>query len=342
MEIVDNSMHKKLKVVQFNRRRSNSGSIEILFGTIRKFIPKSINVNVFVPKYESQGLFKRLAIIIESYFNQGDVNHITGDIHFASFFLKKKKTILTIHDCVSVIHSTGLKRVILKFFWLTLPLQRVQYVTVISEKTKEELLSLVDFPEERIFVIPDCISDNFNYVEQKRFNKVKPRILQIGTKTNKNMIRVCEALNNIPCVLDIVGKLSNEQLVALEKNGIEYENSVNISEEDLIKKYIDADIVAFVSTYEGFGMPILEGQTIGRAVLTSNISPMIEVAGEGTCFANPLDVQEIKDSFLKIINDDDFRNNIIKKGLNNVKKYDPLKIAISYADLYRKFEKETK
>lgn len=331
-----------MNVVQFNRKRPSLGSIEILFSTIRKFMPKSINIEVFVPHYESRGLFKRLFIIIESFLNQGDVNHITGDIHFVSLLLKKRKTILTVHDCVSVVHSTGLKRAILKFFWFTLPLKRVQYVTVISEKTKAELLSLVDFPNERIFVIPDCISDHFNYVEQKIFNKEKPRILQVGTKTNKNLIRVCEALNNIPCVLDIVGKLSNEQLVALEKNGIEYENSVNISEEDLIKKYIDADIVAFISTYEGFGMPILEAQTIGRAVLTSNISPMIEVAGEGTCFVNPLDVKEIKDSFLKIINDDDFRNNIIKKGLNNAKKYNPSNIAISYANLYRKVEKETK
>ena len=75
-----------MKVVQYNRKCTFPGSIEILFHTIRKFIPKDIDVTVFYPSYESHGLFKRMAIVIESIFHQGDVNHITGDIHFASFF----------------------------------------------------------------------------------------------------------------------------------------------------------------------------------------------------------------------------------------------------------------
>ena len=330
-----------MKVIQFNRKRATPGSIEILFGTIRKYMTNLVDVEVFVPKYESQGLFKRVAIVIESFFNQGDVNHITGDIHFASFLLNKKKTILTVHDCVSVIHSKGLKRAVLKLFWFALPLKRVQYVTVISEKTKDELLSLVDFPEDRIFVIPDCISDQFKYVEQKKFNKEKPRILQIGTKTNKNLVRVCEALKDISCVLDIVGKLSSEQQEALEQNNIEYEVSINISEEALIQKYIDADIVAFVSTYEGFGMPTLEAQTVGRSVLTSNISPMIEVAGKGACLVDPFSIEEIRRGFLKIINEEDFRNSIIHQGLENVKEYDPSNVANMYAYLYIKVKKNT-
>jgi glycosyltransferase involved in cell wall biosynthesis len=279
---------------------------------------------------------------MESFFNQGDVNHITGDIHFATLLLKKRKTILTVHDCVSVIRSTGLKRAVLKLFWFTLPLKKVQYVTVISEKTKEELLSLVSFPEERIFVIPDCISDQFKYVEKKKFNKRKPRILQIGTKTNKNLIRVCEALKDIPCVLDIVGKLSDEQLDTLHKNNIEYENSMNISEEALIQKYVDADIVAFVSTYEGFGMPTLEAQTVGRAVLTSNISPMLEVAGNGACFVDPLSVENIRLGFLKTIEDVGFREKIIQEGLANSKNYNPRLIAKMYADLYKKVYNESR
>ena len=325
-----------MKVIQFNRKHATHGSIEILFGTIRKYMTDMVDVEVFIPKYESQGLFKRLAIVIESFFRQGDVNHITGDIHFASFLLKKKKTILTVHDCVTVIRSKGLKREILRFFWFTLPLKRVQYVTVISEKTKDELLGLINFPEDRIFVIPDCISDQFKYVEKHEFNKEKPKILQIGTKTNKNLIRICEALKDIPCVLDIVGKLSKEQVKALKDNNIEYENSMNISEEALIQKYIDADIVAFVSTYEGFGMPILEAQTVGRAVLTSNISPMTEVAGEGACFVDPYNVEDIRNSFKKLIDDESFRNTIIDKGLKNVKKYNPLYIAKMYLSLYKR------
>jgi glycosyltransferase involved in cell wall biosynthesis len=327
-------MSKKLKVVQVNRKKPSPGSIEILFSTIRKFIPNYIDVKVFVPRYESRGVFKRLAIIIESFFNQGDINHITGDIHFSSLFLNKNKTILTIHDCVSVIHSTSLKRIIIILFWYKLPLKRVQYVTTISEKSKKELLSFVNFPEERIIVIPNCVSDRFEYVEKKKINKARPIILHIGTKTNKNLIRISQALKGIPCMLDVVGELSIEQLQALEENGIDYKNSIYISENEMIQKYINADIVSFVSTYEGFGMPILEAQTVGRVVLTSNISPMIEVSGSGACLVNPLGVSDIKEGFKRLISDDNYRNEIIKKGLVNSKNYKPKKIANEYVKLY--------
>ena len=331
-----------IKVTHFNRKHKETGSIENLFRTIRKFMPPNIDVTLFIPKYKSQGFYKRLYIIFQSYFHQGDINHITGDIHFISYLLKKKGTILTIHDCVALSLSKDLKHKILKFFWFTLPAKRVEYITVISEKTKYELLKYISFPEDKIFVIPNCISDNYHHIEQKNFNKIKPRILQIGTKDNKNLIRICRALKGESCILDIVGKLSNKQLKTLAENSIEYENSFDINEEELINKYAHSDIIAFISTYEGFGMPILEAQTIGRAILTSNISPMLEVGGDGAFYANPYDVDDIRDGFKIIISDDINRNKIIRSGIKNAQKYKPQEISNMYANLYKKVYKDLK
>jgi len=127
----------------------------------------------------------------------------------------------------------------------------------------------------------------------------------------------------------------------LQKNNIDYETSVHISEEELIQKYIDADIVAFVSTYEGFGMPILEAQTVGRPVLTSNISPMFEVAGEdGACFVDPYSVEDIRHGFKKMIADESVRREIIAFGLENIKKYDPSHVAEMYSSLYKMVKEE--
>ena len=331
-------MNKKLKVVQISRR-SSFYSLEIIFSTVRDFIPNSIDVRVFTPRYESKGIFKRLVIIIESFFNQGDVNHIIRDIHFSNFLLKKEKTILTVHDAVSIVHSNGLKRMLLIFFWYTLPVKKAEHITVNSEKTKNELLSLVDYPEERITVIPPCISVEFKYVEQKFFNSKIPTILHVGTTPNKNLVRISQALKGISCVLDVIGELSIEQLQALEENCIEYKNSSNISDNEMVQKYIDADIVSFVSTYEGFGMPILEAQAVGRVVLTSKISPMIETAGGGACLVNPLSVGAIEEGFKKLIRDDSYRSEIIKKGLINSQKYNPKKIANEYLKLYKSLSK---
>lgn len=325
-----------MKVVFFHRKNGPTLSIEILFTTIRNYLPSSIEARVLISKFKSNGFFKRLYNIFEASFHQGDVNHVTGDVHFLTYFLRKKRTILTIHDCVSVIHSKGIKKLLLKFFWYTLPSKRVKYITVISENTKKELLSLIDFPEDRIFLIPNCISEEFKYIEKNTFNKQKPRILQIGTMFNKNLIRLCQSLKGIPCTLDIVGEISQEQLKALEENNIDYINTFNLSQEDIIKKYHSADLFVFISTYEGFGLPILEAQATGTPILVSNISPVKEVAGEGSCLVDPWDTNDIRRGILQIINDDEYRNKMIEAGLANVQNYRPEIIAKMYASVYEK------
>lgn len=329
-----------MKVTFFHRKKGPTQSIEILFETIRKYLPKNIISKVFISSYQSKGIFFRLYNIFEVVFHQGDVNHVTGDVHFLTYFLKKKHTILTIHDCVSVVHSKGIKRFLLKYFWYTLPAKRVQYITVISEKTKKEFLELVDFPEDRIFLIPNCISEDFRYVKKRPFNRNKPRILQIGTIFNKNLPMLCEALKGFSCILDIVGKLTIEQKQILEENEIDYINSFNISEQQLIEKYRQADILSFISTYEGFGLPIIEAQATGTPVITSNISPMKEVAGEGAYLVNPYDKNSIKNGIEKICQDEGYRQILIQNGLDNMKKYSPQYIANMYADLYHKVYQE--
>ncbi|MDX1406931.1 MAG: glycosyltransferase, partial [Saprospiraceae bacterium] len=104
----------------------------------------------------------------------------------------------------------------------------------------------------------------------------------------------------------------------------------------IAEKYRTCDIVTFVSTYEGFGLPILEGQASGRAVLTSNLSPMKEVAGQGACLVDPTDVQAIGDGIRKIIGDRTYRETLIAQGLENVSRYDVSVMARGYIDLYRK------
>ena len=80
-----------------------------------------------------------------------------------------------------------------------------------------------------------------------------------------------------------------------------YKVYCNLSNEEIKKKYEDCDILTLVSTYEGFGMPIIEANRVGRPVITSNILSMPEVAGEAACLVNPFDIENI--NFLRIIND---------------------------------------
>ena len=93
-----------------------------------------------------------------------------------------------------------------------------------------------------------------------------------------------------------------------------------VSDEAMFEAYSEADILLFCSTIEGFGMPILEAQTVGRVVVTSNISAMPEVAGDGACFVDPLSIKAIRAGIEQVLNDENYRNSLIINGLKNVKR----------------------
>lgn len=314
-------------------------SIEEQFFSMQKELPKDAEYKNIFAKYPSKGFFKRIFIAMQTAFNQGDINHITGDIHFVALFLKKKKTILTVHDIGSVLRGRGIKKAILRFFWFTMPFARVRYLTVISEFTKKQILEEFKVKPKKVIVIPDCVSPEINFSE-KQFNTEKPNILQIGTKTNKNLPNLIKAIVGISCKLTIIGKLTEEQIKLLTENNIDYENKYNIDYSEIIEAYKQCDIVSFISTYEGFGVPILEAQATGRLVITSNLSPMTEVAGMGGAyFVNPYDVFEIKTAVLKLIEDDAFRKSLILKGKENVSKYSAKSVANQYYELYQLLSK---
>ena len=234
--------------------------------------------------------------------------------------------------------NKGAKRSILKWFYIILPVKFAHQITVISEATKADLLQYVSVDPQKIKVIPNFISEIYQPVKDKKFNTIQPQILQVGTAFNKNIERLAEAICNVNCKLIIIGSLNNTQLTTLQKFKINYINKLDLTGQELVSEYQKADLLAFTSTIEGFGMPILEAQACGLPVVTSNCSSMPEVAGDAAVFVDPFEIQSIKNGISEMISNAKLREETTKKGFENIKRFSKESIVAQYDSLYQELK----
>jgi glycosyltransferase involved in cell wall biosynthesis len=333
-----------MRVVHFTRKPRPFGnfSIEIYFGIIREKLNNRVSIEVVQSRYLSNGLIKRIYNSIEAALHQKDVNHVLGDATYLSIFLKKRKTITTFLDCNVLAASRGIKYLVIKLFWFNIPVLRSGFITSISEATKQELIKYTGCPSEKIRVIYVSISEKFKKCE-KSFDSGLPSILQVGTAPNKNISRLVEAIRDIPCRLTIIGKVDDGLKAKLKIYNIQHliEES-RLTEDEIIEHYHKCDIVSFVSTYEGFGMPIIEANAIGRCVITGNTTSMPEVAADAACIVDPFSISQINLGLKKIINDYEYRNELISNGYKNAKRFDKRVIAEQFFNLYQEVYQQSK
>jgi len=105
--------------------------------------------------------------------------------------------------------------------------------------------------------------------------------------------------------------------------------------EELRQQYELCDMVVFASTYEGFGLPILEASAVGRPLVTSSISPMNEIAGSAAYKVNPYNVFDIRRGVLRIIEDSNYRNQLIENTALIREQYSINKVLSQYVDIYQ-------
>jgi len=323
-----------IKVVQFQRKPfPGFYSVERLFRDVREYLPARIACKVVVSKCLSKGLVRRVFNIIEAAFHSSDVNHVTGDVHFLTFLLPRRRTLLTIHDCILLTELSGWRWWLFWLLWYWLPTRRSAAITVVSQSTKRQLLDFVRCDADKVFVIHNPVSNSFRAVPKEGLNPL-PVLLQVGTTKNKNLHRVVQALQGIRCHLRIVGPLNADQLKLLKESRLEYSVKSKLSESEIVDEYVRSDAVILVSTYEGFGLPIVEANAVGRPVITSNVSSMPEVAGDAACLVDPFDVQNIRNGILRVLENKEYRDNLIRNGYANAERFKVDKISAEYCRLY--------
>ena len=309
--------------------------------------------------FTSRGIFSIIFnLLYLSRFKKG-LFHITGDVHYAILALPKDRTILTIHDLVFLHTYKGLRHRFLKWIFLDLPVKKAKYVTTVSEKSKQEILEYTNCDPQKILVIPNPVDLQFTNAStslnlpqppQPLAGRLNPStslnlpqppstpstILFLGTQPNKNLEISIAALFGLDVHLRIIGELSRKQKEMLAKFNINYTSDFSISPEQLAAEYTNADLILFPSTYEGFGLPVIEGFQAGIPVVTSKISPMKEVAGDAALLVDPYSVASIREGVINLLDSAQRQMDLVKAGKEKVANYQPRFIAGLYQQLWRK------
>lgn len=308
-------------------------SFERLFRDIRAALPTDVEVQVVHSWFHSRGLIRRALNCLQAFFIRADVVHVTGDIHYLVPALVGRRVVLTVHDLAPLHAKKGWQRKLFKYFWYDLPVRCADCTTTISAAVREELKAALGPSAAEIAVIPNCISSDF--IPVPKTWPETPVVLMVGTKANKNLERMFEAFQDFQVEVRIIGQLSEAQRNTFTQSQVPFTELGLLTDAEVLQAYRECDFLAFASTYEGFGLPILEAQATGRPVLTSDIPSLSEVAGEGALLVDPLDVDSIRQGFERLLSDPAYREALVETGRGNVKRFQPEAIAQQYAKNYR-------
>ena len=324
------------RVVWIMRKPRSLGnfSIETSYRTMQNAWPENhTRPHMHTASRFTAGILQRVAIWREVRALRFPLIHITGDIHFTAIGLRHAYVVLTIHDLGMLDEGSRIRRMLKRLFWLTLPLRSCDHLIAVSHQTKEDIHRRSGYPLDKITVIPSVISPTFRR-RGAQPDQPKPQILHIGLAENKNLSGHAEALSGLDVHLRIIGEPSPDQHSMLRSHGIDYSTASKLSEEEIQAEYAQSELLLFCSTLEGYGMPIIEAQTIGVPVITSDRSPMKETSGQGALFADPEKPESIRSAVLAILESETTKASLIERGFTNAAACSASHSAALHAELY--------
>lgn len=310
---------------------------------------------------------KRHHRFFEDYFIPEDIKNNNIDIYHVpqnGIGLSKKtscKCISTIHDLIPYVMPETVGRGYLKKFIAQMPeiISASDNIITVSEFSKKDVIRIFDVPEEKIKVThlaADHIFSPLNkntageYIEEKYKIDTKFLLYLGGFSARKNVRSILIAFSRIYKNLSDDYKLvflgpSRDEHDALRKlaDALNIKDKVCftgfVPHEDLPLFYNAASLFIYPSLYEGFGLPPLEAMSCKCPVITSNVSSIPEVVEDGAVLIDPNNPDELKDSIEKVLEDEDFQNEIINKGYERSKAFSWKKTALETLDIYEELYK---
>jgi glycosyltransferase involved in cell wall biosynthesis len=309
-----------------------------------------VKLNVSPDRFLKRIFFEQVILPIQLKKHKIDV--LFNPSVFNPFFSSCPK-ITVLHDIAYLNMKFGaFKKIYFKF--VTSAAVKSRAIITISEFSKREILKQLKIKNEKIKIIyescPPLLPVDSNKISAilNSFGISEPYFFYIGAITpHKNIKNIILAFEDFykshrDFKMIFAGPIV-EELIDLDnmkkeiKFGEEIKFLGKVSEEEKIVLYSGAKGFVFPSLYEGFGLPVLEAQSLGVPVLTSNIASLPEVSGDGVLYVDPTNVSDIASGMTKLATDEILVRELIKKGFKNIDRFSPEAEAKETLDVIKNF-----
>jgi glycosyltransferase involved in cell wall biosynthesis len=239
---------------------------------------------------------------------------------------------------------------------IPLAARRAHAIIAVSHSTKRDIVRILGVPENKVHVVHEAPSDAFRRLSPgpevdallRRHQVPRPFVLFVGTiEPRKNLVRLLEAFallrntGSIPHRLVLVGNRGwkdREIFATVERLSLTRDVQFlgYVSQAELVGLYNQADALAFPSSYEGFGLPVLEAMACGTPVVTSRNSSLEEVGGDAAEYVDASSIESIAAGLRRVLLDRDRGAELRAKGLAHVKSFSWAEAAAKTRRLYER------
>lgn len=273
------------------------------------------------------------------------------------FWLRKNRTIVTIHDVIFKVLPNTYPKI---DTWMYEEKTRyacryANTIVAISESTKSDLINYYEVEPERIQVIYQAcdpiyyeplLSDLTVPSNLSLANLPSEYILSVGSIIErKNLLNLIKAVHILPenfqLPIVVVGqgkaykKKIQQYLVDRRIEHLVYWIDNLTETQDLKRLYQQAQMMVYPSLYEGFGLPVVEAMLCETPVITSTTSSLPEAGGQYAELVNPTNIAEINAVIIELLNDSQRSRKIGMLGrIDALKRFNPEKLTQQMADLY--------
>jgi len=308
--------------------------------------PTAANVrgrSIFIPDRYLNLLWYRWRLPLYATYFSGQVDVYHG-LDFALPPLNGKvRKVVSVYDLTFLEHPEYAVPALAAYLNKVVPesVASADVVAAISQETRRALIERFTTPQEKITVIPCGVGAHFRRITdpvilaatRHKFGLKHPLVLGVGTlEPRKNHLGIIKAFYQTqkkktrPAMLALAGGhgwlYEETQRVVAE---LKLENRVRflgrVSDLELITLYSMADVFAFPSFSEGFGIPPLEAMACGAPVITSNTSSLPEVVGDAALLIDPHDKHALGDAITRLLEDEQLREELRRKGYQRIQHY---------------------